>query len=196
MPSSNDALLGITYYFYERNLTWFLVIFNHVVADNETKEDIESDEVLRRLKLFAETIQARTQDAVLKSDHSWWPLRESKAAREPFLGYKLSLTMSNQLGLSEDSLAEALNGHSKKVTESSLTNTLPGCFIFRKLGDSKCVAVAVASKAGQSVWPDSPEAVPTNENIVQQKSGGAIRKKDDKWFKPQKLDAYQWDDWD
>jgi hypothetical protein len=30
----------------------FLYFFNHVVADNETKEDFGSEEVLRRLKLL------------------------------------------------------------------------------------------------------------------------------------------------
>jgi hypothetical protein len=153
---------------YEWNLTSFLLVLVNIIADNATKEDVGSQEVLRRLKCFVATIQARTQNNTLKSDHSWWPLRESKNARKPFLGYALSITISNQLGLTEDSLAKALNGQSKRVTETSLMNTLPGCFIFRKLGSSKCIAVA--SKTGQSVWADSPEAVPTNENIVQQKS--------------------------
>jgi hypothetical protein len=168
MPPSNDTFLGRKYYFYKRNLTLSRVVLYHTITDNESKEDCVGLEVLRRLKCWVETIQARTQDAVVKSDHSWWPLRESKAAREPFLGYQSSMTMSNQLGLTEDSLAKALKGQSKRVTESSLMNTLPGCFIFRKLGDSKCVAVA--SKAGQSVWADSPEAVPTKKTIVQQNS--------------------------
>jgi hypothetical protein len=147
MPPSNDAFLGRTQYFYKRNLTLFRVVFNHAIADNESKEDCGSVEVLRRLNCWAETIQARKQNAALKSDHSWWPLKESKAARESFLGYKLSMTMSNQLGLTEDSLAKALNGQSKRVTEGSLMNTIPGCFIFRKLGDSKCVAVASYGRA-------------------------------------------------
>jgi hypothetical protein len=77
---------------------------------------------MRRLKLLVETIQARTKDSTLKSDHSWWPLRQSKAAQEPFLGYNVSMAFSNQLGLSEDSLAKTLNGQSKRVTETSLKN--------------------------------------------------------------------------
>jgi hypothetical protein len=102
--------------------------------------------------LLVETIQARTQDSTLKSDHSWWPLRQLIAAQEPFLGYNLSMIFSNQLGLSEDSLAKTLNGQSKHVTETSPKNTLPGCFIFRRLGCSTCLAIA--SKAEQSVWAD------------------------------------------
>ncbi len=126
---------------YQWNLTSFLLVFVNTIAEDATKEDVASQEVLRRLICFVATIQARTQNNTLKSDHSWWPLRESKKARKPFLGYALSITISNQLGLTEDSLAKALNGQSKRVTETSLKNTLPGCFIFRKLGDSKCVAI-------------------------------------------------------
>jgi hypothetical protein len=70
---------------------------------------------MRRLKFLVETIQARTKDSTLKSDHSWWPSRQSKAAQEPFLGYNLSMTFSNQFGLSEDSLAKTLNGQWKRV---------------------------------------------------------------------------------
>jgi hypothetical protein len=81
MPPSNDAFLGRKYYFYKRNLTLFRVVLDHAMADNESKEDCGTVEVLRRLKCWVETIQEWSQDDAVKSDHSWWPLRESKAAR-------------------------------------------------------------------------------------------------------------------
>jgi hypothetical protein len=34
------------------------------------------------------------------------------------------------------------------------------------------------------------------EKLLVHESGGATRNKDDEWFKPRKLAAYQWDDWD
>jgi hypothetical protein len=34
------------------------------------------------------------------------------------------------------------------------------------------------------------------EKLLVHESNGATRKKEDKWFKPRKLAAYQWDDWD
>jgi hypothetical protein len=150
----------------------FLVFIN-INADNATKDDVGSEEVLQRLKFLVATIQARTQNAALKSNHSWWPLRQSKASREHFLGYKLSMTLINQLSLSKDSLAKALNGQLKHVTATSLKKTLHGCFIFRMLDNSNCVAIA--SKARQLVWANLPKAVPTNETIVQQKSIHAIQ---------------------
>jgi hypothetical protein len=58
------------------------------------------------------------------------------------------MALSNQLGLSEDSLVKAPNGQGECVTATMLMNILYGSFIFvrRNLGDSTCVAVA--SKAG------------------------------------------------
>jgi hypothetical protein len=53
------------------------------------------------------------------------------------------MVLSNQLGLSENSLVKALNGQGKRVTATTLMNTLHGSFIFvrRNLGDSTCVAI-------------------------------------------------------
>jgi hypothetical protein len=47
-----------------------------------------------------------------------------KAAQEPFHGYKLSMTLNNQLGLNKDSLVKALNGKEKRVTTTRLGNTM------------------------------------------------------------------------
>jgi hypothetical protein len=64
----------MTYYFYQWNLTSFFLVFININADNATKDNVGSEEVLRCLKLLAATIQAQTQNTALKSDHSWSPL--------------------------------------------------------------------------------------------------------------------------
>jgi hypothetical protein len=62
-------------------------------------------------QICVETIQACKQNTILRSQHSRWPLNQpSKAAWEPFHGYKLSMTLSNQLRLSKDLLVGAPNG--------------------------------------------------------------------------------------
>jgi hypothetical protein len=108
------------------------------------------------------TIQACKQNAILIPRHSWWPL---KAVREPFHGYKLSMVLNNHLELGKDSLVKALNGKAKSIA-MRLVNTVHGSFIFRKLGDSTCVAIA-NKKAGQLVWVNEPDAVPTMDNTVE-----------------------------
>jgi hypothetical protein len=54
------------------------------------------------------------------------------------------------------------------VATTKPMNTLRGSFIFRKLGNSTCIDVA--SKVGQLIWANMPDAVPTKDNIVQNKS--------------------------
>jgi hypothetical protein len=95
-------------------------------------------------------------------------MNQSKAAQEPSLGYKLSMRLSNQLGFSKASLVKALNGQGKRVAATTIMNTLQGSFIFRKLGNSTCIDVV--SKAGQLVCANIPDAVPTKDNIVKNKS--------------------------
>ena len=120
--------------------------------------------MLRRLKFFVNTVQARNQNASIKSQYSWWPLNGSNATREPFSGFSTAMTLSNQLGISDDSLCKALEGNSKITSERSLNKTMTGSFVFRQLGSAKCVAVT--SKEGESAWADSPDAVPTTAAVV------------------------------
>jgi hypothetical protein len=134
---------------------------NSVVDRNEP---VVKEEVLRRLKFFVNTVQARNQNASIKSQHSWWPLNGSNATREPFSGFSMAMTLSDQLGISDDSLCKALEGNSKNMSERSLHKTMTGSFVFRQLGSAKCVAVA--SKEGESAWADSPDAVPTTAAAV------------------------------
>jgi hypothetical protein len=122
------------------------------------------EEVLRRLKFFVGTVQARNQNASIKSQYSWWPINGSNATREPFSGFSMAMTLSDQLGISDDSLCKALEGNSKNISERSLHKTMTGSFVFRQLGSAKCVAVT--SKDGESAWADSPDAVPTAAAVV------------------------------
>jgi hypothetical protein len=138
-----------------------LLLLNPVIDPNE---DVGKEEVLRRLEFFVTTVQTRRKNAAIKAQHSWWPMKGSKAIREPFLGFSMSMTLCNQLGISNDSLSKALPGSSKSISELRLRQMLSGSFVFRKLGDSKCVAVA--SKEGELAWAESPDAVPTTGNVV------------------------------
>jgi hypothetical protein len=140
-----------------------LLLLNPVIDPNE---DVEKEEVLRRLEFFITTVQTRRKDAAIKAQHSWWPMKGSKATREPFLGFSMLMTLSNQLGISDYSLSKALPGSSKSISELRLQQMLPGSFVFRKLGDFKCVAVA--SKEGESAWGESPDAVPKECSLAKQ----------------------------
>jgi hypothetical protein len=134
---------------------------NSVVDRNEP---VVKEEVLRRLKFFVNTVQARNQNASMKSQCSWWPLNGSNATREPFSGFSMAMTLSDQLGISDDSPCKALEGNLKNASERSPHETVTGSSLFRQLGSAKCVAVA--SKEGESAWADSPDAVPMTAAAV------------------------------
>jgi hypothetical protein len=77
----------------------------------------------------------------------------------------MAMTLSDQLGNSDDSLCKALEGNSKNMPEQSPHKTMTGSFVFCQLGSAKCVAVT--SKEGESAWADSPDATPTTAAAVE-----------------------------
>ncbi len=90
----------------------------------------------------------------------------SKTTREPFHGYKQSMTLSNQLGLTDAVWGKHLGG---PLSQACLEKAMSGCFIFRKFGDSKCSAVA--PKSGRvSAWFFILNATPKQSSVVQKDS--------------------------
>jgi hypothetical protein len=85
-----------------------------------------------------------------------------KSYQRAFLGFSISMTLSNQLGIA-DSLSKPLPAASKSMAERRLRQVLPDSFVSEKARDSKCVAVA---SKGESAWSESPYAVPTTGNVV------------------------------
>jgi hypothetical protein len=74
-------MLYITYFTIKPPFVWQDILllpmeshFININADNATNNAVGSEEVLRRLKFLVATIQTWSQNAALKSDHSWWPL--------------------------------------------------------------------------------------------------------------------------
>jgi hypothetical protein len=80
---------------------------------------------------------------------------------EPLSGFKLSMMLSNQLSLSGDSQVKALNRKGKSVTATTTTSKL-----VNTMHVSLLLALLVASKAGQLVWANKPDAVPTKDNTA------------------------------
>jgi hypothetical protein len=63
----------------------FVVAFIEPAID--PTEDVK-EEVLRRLEFFVTTVQNLLKNAAIKAQHSWWPIKGSKAIREPSLAFQ------------------------------------------------------------------------------------------------------------
>ena len=105
-------------------------------TDDNTTQDIGSDEVLRRLAMFRDVVRKRSDGNKVRAAHTWWPLR-SKPANQ-FAKFPSSVLLCDQLGVSETDFQQALGCSS--VTEKRITQYDAG-FSVRKFYNLDFVTV-------------------------------------------------------
>jgi hypothetical protein len=72
---SNVHFLEGQHQLLRRNLTHVLLSFFAMNSAVDRNKPVVKEEVLRRLKFFVNTVQAREQNASMKSQCSQWPLK-------------------------------------------------------------------------------------------------------------------------
>jgi hypothetical protein len=127
-------------------------------TDDNTTQDIGSDEVLQRLAMFRDVVRKRSDGNKVRAAHTWWPLC-SKPANQ-FAKFPSSVLLCDQLGVSETDFQQALGCSS--VTEKRITQYDAG-FSVRKFYNLDFVTVLELG----SVMLEN-DVVPSRETIAQQ----------------------------
>jgi len=143
--------------------------------------DIGEEEVIRRLKHLVRVIQEDKTKSLIRPWYAWWPLNSSAAIREPFQGYGSAMTFSEKIGLNDKKMPAFLKDKRGNILPKKLQLTIPGCFVFREIGTSTCVAITCGPN-NEYLWPS--QAVPDQNTIVKKNSNYAIKLRDNVTMTP------------